>query len=110
MKGSVRLMLPQLRSAVKDKAKKPHERVDEGGGVDSGLFEELRRLRKQLADARGVPPFVIFADTSLREMCRRLPQDEESFLAITGVGDQKLKWFGPAFIKKIREYVHRAKK
>src|SRR3989339_8634 len=58
LKGSVRLMLPQLRSAVKDKAKKPHERVDEGGGVDSGLFEELRRLRKQLADARGVPPFV----------------------------------------------------
>ena len=99
-----RLMLPQLRRADKDKMKKPPKYPQETGAVDDDLFEELRKLRKQLAVARGVPPFVIFADTSLRDMARRLPQDEESFLAITGVGEQKLKRFGPVFIKKITEY------
>ena len=68
------------------------------------LFEQLRKLRKRLADARGVPPFVIFADTSLREMARQRPCDKESFLAITGVGEKKLEWFGPEFIRLIREF------
>ena len=125
LEGTERLMLPLLRSAAaartkkisvqkEDKTKKPslHQAArtkkssahPEFKGVENeSLFEELRALRKQVASARGVPPFVIFADTSLREMARTLPQDEESFLAITGVGAQKLKWFGPMFMKKIKE-------
>ncbi len=83
--------------------KKPARQSITMDDATESLFEELRKLRKQLADVRGVPPFVIFADTSLREMARLKPQDDESFLAITGVGQQKLKWFGPAFMKKIRE-------
>ncbi|HLP15432.1 MAG TPA: HRDC domain-containing protein, partial [Bacteroidota bacterium] len=67
------------------------------------LFEALRALRKKLAVDLGVPPFVIFADVALREMARDLPQDDESFLAITGVGAQKLKRFGPVFMKTIRD-------
>ncbi len=106
LNGTDRLMLPQLRQAAKSVPRKAAVEADPAGTRDDGLFEELRRLRKRLADARGVPPFVIFADTSLREMARRLPRDEESFLAITGVGEQKLKWFGPAFMKKIEEYCH----
>jgi ATP-dependent DNA helicase RecQ len=97
------LMLPQLRSSVKVK-KKGLKEAPEEAIAHEGLFEELRRLRKQLAQTRGVPPFVIFADTALRQMARDLPLDEKSFLNITGVGEQKLKAFGPVFISKIAGY------
>ncbi|MFH0754410.1 MAG: DNA helicase RecQ [Candidatus Omnitrophota bacterium] len=104
LEGADRLMLPQLRRSRKLQGRDSSGSLDSDVAGDGGLFEELRKLRKQVADARGVPPFVIFADTALREMTRRLPQDEKSFMAITGVGDKKLKWFGPAFINKIKEY------
>ncbi|MBF0387797.1 MAG: DNA helicase RecQ [Candidatus Omnitrophica bacterium] len=104
LNGAERLVLPQLRATAKAVSGKAGVAREPEVAGDDGLFEILRKLRKQLAEARGVPPFVIFADTALREMTRRLPRDEESFLAITGVGEQKLKWFGPAFIKKIEEY------
>jgi ATP-dependent DNA helicase RecQ len=107
LEGNGPLMLPQLRIGCAAKAKKkkpplPRANTAADGGSDE-LFEELRALRKQLADVRGVPPFVIFADTSLREMARFQPQDDESFLAITGVGQQKLRLFGRAFMKKIKD-------
>ena len=109
--GQERLMLPQLRSAGKKEPKKRSRRLEGrhagDGRVDSGLFEELRRLRKSLADQRGVPPFIIFGDVSLKEMAQCLPRDDEAFLAITGVGEQKLKRFGPVFIKTIKEYSSR---
>jgi ATP-dependent DNA helicase RecQ len=102
-----RLMLPRLRTAEKDAVQTSMERRQEDMGFHDGLFEELRRLRKKMADERGVPPFVIFADTSLREMARRMPQDAAGFLQITGVGEQKLKWFGPVFTKAILDYCRR---
>lgn len=105
--GSERLMLPRLRAAAKSGEGMSFARVPEGVILDDGLFEELRGLRKRLADERGVPPFVVFADTALRDMARRRPRDEAGFLQITGVGEQKLKWFGPVFTKTIREYCAR---
>ncbi len=108
LNGSERLMLPCLRTAAKKGVvRKSFGRADEDRTFDNGLFEELRRLRKKLADERGVPPFVVFADTSLQAMARRRPQDEQSFLSITGVGEQKLKWFGPVFMKVIHDYCRR---
>jgi len=107
LNGSERLMLPQLRTTAKGVTRKSFERIDEGMVFDDGLFEELRSLRKKMADERGVPPFVIFADTSLRDMARRLPRDDRSFLSIMGVGEQKLKWFGPLFTKVIQDYCRR---
>lgn len=71
---------------------------------DRDLFERLRALRKRLADERGVPPFVIFGNNSLMEMARRFPQSEESFLAVSGVGKEKLARFGEAFISEIKSY------
>jgi len=107
LKGEERLMLPALRTVLKGQTKKSGDRSDGGESYDEGLFEQLRRLRKQLADQRGVPPFVIFADTSLRQMARDFPTDSQSFLDITGVGDQKLKAFGPIFIEEITDYCHK---
>ena len=71
---------------------------------DQGLFDLLRDVRRVLAEERGVPPYHVFGDASLVQMAYFLPQSEESFSRITGVGATKLEEFGEVFVKHIREY------
>jgi len=71
---------------------------------DRELFEILRKMRKELADQSGVPPFVIFADKTLVEMATYFPQSSESLLDIHGVGAVKCKKFGPLFQGIIGQY------
>lgn len=71
---------------------------------DRELFEKLRLLRKTLADEKGVPPFVIFGDLALRLMAAYLPQSEENFAKISGVGREKLKQYGEIFTEAIQAY------
>jgi ATP-dependent DNA helicase RecQ len=72
---------------------------------DEALFERLRRLRKDLADARDVPAYVVFSDVALRQMSRRYPADEEAFLQISGVGERKLREFGQDFLGAIAAHL-----
>src|SRR4029434_3414713 len=72
---------------------------------DEALFERLRALRRQLADERGVPAYIIFSDVSLAEMARRNPTNSTEFRRIPGVGEQKLKDFGEAFLSGIRSHL-----
>jgi ATP-dependent DNA helicase RecQ len=72
---------------------------------DEALFARLRGLRKRLADERGVPPYIVFSDVSLREMARMYPEDRTSFGRISGVGAQKLREFADPFLESIRDYV-----
>ncbi len=71
---------------------------------DEALFERLRVLRRQLADERGVPAYIIFSDVSLREMARKYPANSTEFRRIPGVGEQKLKDFGEAFLSEIKSH------
>ncbi len=68
------------------------------------LFEELRIIRKKLADEAGVPPFVIFSDKTLQDMCSRRPKTEVEFLEVNGVGTSKLEKYGEAFITAIHDF------
>ena len=88
-------------------ASTPPEKVSKAGGIlcDEGLFAELRTLRKRLADERGVPPYVVFGDTSLRHMCRSYPQTDHDFLSMPGVGSQKLADYGQPFMAEIRNWL-----
>ncbi|MGE7835210.1 DNA helicase RecQ [Viridibacillus arvi] len=65
------------------------------------LFEELRTIRKQLADEANVPPFVIFSDKSLQDMCAKRPKTANEFLEVNGVGANKLEKYGAAFMDVI---------
>ena len=67
---------------------------------DEVLFERLRALRRQLADERGVPAYIIFSDVSLREMARKYPTNSTEFRRIPGVGEQKLKDFAEPFLAR----------
>lgn len=71
---------------------------------DRALFEQLRALRKRFADARGVPPYVIFSDATLQQMALYLPQSRESLDRINGVGSRKLEQFGEEFLAVIRSH------
>jgi len=73
--------------------------------VDGDLFEALRALRREMAEERGVPPYVIFSDASLREMARDRPTTDEAFLHIKGVGQHKLAELGPRFLACIRTHL-----
>jgi ATP-dependent DNA helicase RecQ len=72
---------------------------------DELLFERLRALRRQFADKRGVPAYVILSDVSLREMARKYPTNSTEFRRIPGVGEQKLKDFGGPFLSEIKNYL-----
>ena len=69
------------------------------------LFGELRTLRKKLADQHQVPPFVIFSDRSLHEMCRYYPSTLPEMRRINGVGDAKLERYGDDFVGVIKAYL-----
>jgi ATP-dependent DNA helicase RecQ len=71
---------------------------------DQELFEQLRSLRKRLADSRGVPPCVIIGDASLQQMALYIPQSQESFARIIGVSAKKLAQFSEDFLAVIRDY------
>ncbi len=77
------------------------ERAQAGDAEDAGLFERLRALRRELADARDVPAYIIFSDAVLREMTRIVPRTLAQMRAITGVGDKKLAEFGERFLDAI---------
>jgi ATP-dependent DNA helicase RecQ len=72
-------------------------------GVDRELFERLRGMRLQLARARGVPPYVIFHDTTLRDLARRKPQSLHELHAVYGMGARKIELLGSAVLDTIRQ-------
>lgn len=100
MRGERKVKLPSATEAGRSEPARDVSWV----GVDRGLFELLRRKRKEIADDRSVPPYVIFSDASLRDMARRRPQSESSFKVIHGVGASKAEEFGRDFIQCIRTY------
>jgi ATP-dependent DNA helicase RecQ len=72
---------------------------------DEVLFDRLRRLRRKLADERGVPAYIIFSDASLREMARSYPTTAVGFRCVSGVGEKKLTDFGEPFLHEINSYL-----
>ncbi len=76
------------------------ERVSVATGTDgeAATFERLRRLRREIADERDVPAYIIFSDAVLREIARRVPRTLTDLRRISGVGDKKLAEFGERFL------------
>ncbi|MDQ2919766.1 MAG: HRDC domain-containing protein, partial [Verrucomicrobiota bacterium] len=72
---------------------------------DEELFDELRLVRRNLADTRNVPAYVVFSDVALREMARNYPTTPNEFRRIPGVGEQKLKDFAEPFLEAINHYL-----
>jgi ATP-dependent DNA helicase RecQ len=97
----IRLLKPEAiaKSVQRSDAADPEYPLD--------LFENLRRLRKELADEKGIPPFVVFGDLALRQMAAYLPQSKENFSRISGVGEAKLRRYRKLFTEVIRAYAEK---
>lgn len=78
--------------------------VHDDTDYDKGLFAELRTLRKDLADANNVPPYVLFSDATLRDLCRYFPISKEDMLQIKGIGEKKFEQYGDIFMQIIQDW------
>ena len=97
LKSRQKIVLTRAVAAPESPSKHRAGEID----CDEVLFDRLRQLRKRLADERGVPPYIVFSDVSLRQMARHYPQDEKAFSRISGVGEKKLAEFGAVFMNEI---------
>ncbi|WP_035289271.1 DNA helicase RecQ [Clostridium sp. KNHs214] len=73
--------------------------------TDDQLFNLLRILRKQISEEEKVPPYIVFGDSSLKEMSGYMPIKKEEFLSISGVGEVKYKKYGERFLREIQSYM-----
>ncbi|RUO79892.1 DNA helicase RecQ [Idiomarina tyrosinivorans] len=97
LRGEVALALAKPRLTALTSAGK----VTDRGDYNRVLFRRLRVLRKDLADSEQVPPFVVFSDATLVEMCTEFPTNQREMLAISGVGEKKFERYGKAFLREI---------
>lgn len=103
LKGKVdlQLALAQKTSTTVSNRKSPRDSLS---GKDKLLFEELRQLRKEIAEYEDIPAYQVFGDASLVEMAQQQPTDDYQMLAISGVGEVKLARFGFEFLALLRQY------
>ena len=94
----------QINEAKKSERSGARVKSSPESDYDKSLFSLLRNKRKELADAAGVPPYVIFSDKTLVEMAAYFPQSKDSLLNISGVGKVKYERYGAAFLAIIKEY------
>jgi ATP-dependent DNA helicase RecQ len=99
-KRTVRLLQPKI------KVRKTRFDEKSWQSVDTGLFETLRNLRREIANQRNVPAYVLFSDATLRDMARLRPSSPSALLGVRGVGERKLADFGERFIDEIKNYCH----
>jgi ATP-dependent DNA helicase RecQ len=95
-------LVRQRRPTRERPARRARVEAESWEGVDRDLFERLRALRRKLAYARGVPPYVIFHDTTLREMARLKPTSLAALRDVYGVGERKAAELGEQFLSEIR--------
>ncbi|MES3019540.1 MAG: DNA helicase RecQ [Bacteroidota bacterium] len=99
---SVKFILNYLMETAEDEVE---EAQHQGGTLDTQLLQMLKDLRKKIAKQKNLPPFVIFQDPSLDEMCTHYPVSLDELKQIQGVGSGKAMKFGQPFIDLIKKYV-----
>ncbi|HWG43444.1 MAG TPA: DNA helicase RecQ [Gemmataceae bacterium] len=105
MRGQRQVRLVQMARRKKGEApEKSKVEATSWEGVDRELFEALRRLRRQLAGERQVSPFIIFTDSTLRELARVHPSTLDRMRLVPGVGDKRLRDFGTLFLTLIADH------
>jgi len=95
----------ELRRDVKQQEGKRQTKTALPDDIDVVLWEALRDRRRQFADDQGVPPYVIFHDSTLQEMCVLLPQSITEFARLGGVGERKLEKYGTDFLQVINQHL-----
>lgn len=91
--------------ALRDKKAKAPKLPTKGEQLRDGLFQDLKKLRLEIARANGLPPYVVFTDKTLEEMAEQKPLTDEDLRQVSGVGERKLQLYGNQFLELIRSFV-----
>ena len=101
----IRLVSYEVIKERKEEQKKPALRsLDLKKSVNETMYEYLREVRKNIAKERGVQPYLVFSNESLRDMSSQMPSDISEFMEIHGVGEHKARQYGMTFLKAIAEF------
>ncbi|MEM1309263.1 MAG: DNA helicase RecQ [Cyanobacteria bacterium P01_H01_bin.153] len=90
--------------AIPDTTRTDHAEGGETSAAAAALLDQLRSLRKRLADEQGVPPYIVFTESTLRQMAQKMPRSLSQFGRISGVGSRKLEQYGQVFVAAIQAY------
>ncbi len=104
LKGEQSLSLRKQTRPEKAVGEKSSAASKDVRSVDQPLFDALRELRLKLAQEQGVPPYVIFHDSTLADMALRRPETDDAFRYISGVGEKKLERYGADFMAVVAEH------
>lgn len=96
-----------LRLDTREKTAKQQTKTPLPDDIDIALWEAMRECRRELAEEQGVPPYVIFHDKTLKEMCLELPTNTQQMGRISGVGERKLDKYGFDFLAVINSHLER---
>ena len=89
--------MAEIIKRAKEKEIANHEHME--------LFHRLRQLRRELAEESNIPPFVVFGDKTLHDICQLLPRNDQEFLLVHGVGKSKLEKYGDPFLEEVNDYL-----
>jgi len=104
LKGNQKISLREERLAVKKE--KPKKQSIDSDRYEIEIFDTLRKLRKSIAEANKIPPYVVFSDKTLKELSNALPTTEEEMLEVHGIGEVKFKRYGKDFLELIKRCFH----
>jgi ATP-dependent DNA helicase RecQ len=113
--GNSRVLMKVVREEIKEGLKASRKTRNKTGSKANqtrasadltpkewGMFDEMKALRMKLARAEGMPPYIIFSDKTLVEMCVKLPKSREEMLQVSGVGEYKFEKYGEQFLTLIQ--------
>lgn len=102
--GNENIVMKQAKPKESTVGKSKKEKTIEN--IDRNLLAELKALRRELADEKNVPAYIVFSDATLIDMCKKLPTTDEELLEVSGVGKVKLELYGDRFLQAIKSYCH----
>jgi ATP-dependent DNA helicase RecQ len=100
LQGKEQVFMPKPEKVILSRSKKKDDVT-----INPDLFQKLRVLRKKLADAENLPPYIIFSDATLKDMAAKIPRNKNEFREIKGVGDKKLDAYADEFLSEINLYI-----
>lgn len=103
LRGKCKLTMKAAKQESK-KEKKQKRNAEAEKSVYAPMLEKLKKLRRELATQEKVPAYVIFSDATLIDMCKKMPETDDEFLEVSGVGNAKLAKYGEAFLKIIKQF------
>ena len=95
----------EKKEAVSAPRMKKAKSTDVLTGAGYRLFERMKQLRLTIAREEGMPPYIVFSDKTLIDMCAKHPETEEEMLQVSGVGENKLRKYGKRFLDEIAVFV-----